>query len=77
MSKRAMQGTLRSEGASVLRLPTVMARTGLSRSTIYDHISKSTFPKQIKLGPRVSGWLEADIDKWLEDRIKLSRKNAA
>ena len=31
----------------ILRLPAVMARTGLSRSTIYLRISRGEFPKPV------------------------------
>ena len=58
---------------SVIRLPGVVAKTGLSRSSIYAAIKKQQFPASIALGPRAVGWLEADIDAWLESRISASR----
>jgi prophage regulatory protein len=58
---------------SILRLPAVMARTGLSRSTIYLNIAKGLFPSPIQLGARAVGWLEAEIQDWLEQRITASR----
>jgi prophage regulatory protein len=58
---------------TILRLPAIKARTGLSRSTIYLHISRGLFPKPIKLGDRAVGWLEQDIDTWLERQIAVSR----
>jgi len=33
----------------IIRLKTVLARTGLSRSTIYRKIAKGTFPPQIRI----------------------------
>jgi len=56
-------------GTSVLRLPEVIKLTGLSRSAIYDLISKKLFPKQIKLTSRSSGWIRAEVDQWVCDRI--------
>ena len=55
-----------------LRLPTVKARTGLSRSTIYLRISENLFPKPVSLGGRAVGWIESEIDDWLSsaDRIQ-------
>jgi prophage regulatory protein len=53
----------------ILRLPQVMERTGLSRSMIYFLISIGEFPKQIKLTLRTVGWLESQIDGWIENRI--------
>ncbi len=58
---------------TICRLPEVMARTGLSRSTIYDLIHKGQFPSQINLGPRAVGWVENEIVDWIEARIDESR----
>lgn len=59
----------------ILRLPVIKDRTGLSRSTIYLRISKGEFPASISLGGRAVGWLEDDVNKWLEDKVKISRSN--
>ena len=59
----------------ILRLPTVKARTGLSRSTIYLRMSQGSFPKPISLGDRAIGWLENEIDEWIVERIEQSRIN--
>ena len=61
---------------AILRLPAVKARTGLSRSTIYLRSSQNQFPKPISLGARAVGWLEGDIEAWLQARIAQSRKVA-
>ena len=59
---------------SILRLPAVKARTGLSRSTIYLRISGGSFPKPVSLGGRAVGWIEAEVDDWLNQQIKASRE---
>lgn len=59
---------------SILRLPDVKARTGLSRSTIYLRISQGAFPTPINLGSRAVGWLETEIEDWLVRQISESRK---
>ena len=56
----------------ILRLPDVKNSTGLSRSSIYLRIAEDDFPKSISLGGRAVGWLESDIQKWLDDRIAQS-----
>jgi len=61
---------------AILRLPAVQARTGLSRSTIYLRISEGSFPKPIALGGRAVGWIEAEINDWLNRQIAASRKAA-
>ena len=58
----------------ILRLPAVKAKTGLSRSTIYARISQGTFPTALNLGPNTVGWLEADIDTWIDKQIVSSRR---
>ena len=62
---------------SILRLPTVKARTGLSRSTIYLRVSEGTFPKPVSLGGRAIGWVDSEIQHWLEQQIEASRKATA
>ncbi len=58
---------------SILRLPQVKNRVGLSRSSIYLAISRGNFPRAISLGARAVGWLESDINSWLVKRIEVSR----
>ena len=59
---------------TILRLPAVKAHTGLSRSTIYLRVSQGSFPKPVSLGARAVGWVEAEIQEWLNQKIKASRK---
>lgn len=51
---------------SLLRLHEVIARTGLSRSTIY---ATPDFPKPVPLTRRTVGWSSAEIDEWIQGRI--------
>lgn len=62
---------------NILRLPAVKARTGLSRSTIYQRVAEGTFPKAVCLGGRAVGWVEAEIQEWLQRQIEASRKTVA
>ena len=57
----------------ILRLPTVRARTGLSRSTIYLHVADGSFPRPVSLGVRAVGWVESDIEDWISRKITASR----
>jgi prophage regulatory protein len=48
-----------------LRLPEVMHLCGLSRSTIYDLISRSEFPQQVSLGGKMSpGYIPRSAPGW-------------
>jgi prophage regulatory protein len=62
---------------TILRLPVVKATTGLSRSTIYLRVAQGTFPQPVRLGERAVGWLEAEVQEWLQRRIDASRKGKA
>mgnify|MGYP001481571944 CR=1 FL=1 len=53
----------------IVRLKTVLSRTGLSRSTIYRKIAEGTFPPQIKISINGAGWKESDIDRWIADPV--------
>jgi prophage regulatory protein len=56
-----------------MRLPAVMARIGLGRSSIYAGVKARTFPNPIHLSPRAVAWNERDIRQWQADRIKASK----
>ncbi len=58
---------------SVLKLPFVIQKTGLSRSTIYSLISKKEFPAPIKLSQRSVGWVESEVESWLETKLLSTR----
>lgn len=60
----------------ILRLPAVKARTGLARSTIYLRIAEGSFPKPVSLGGRAVGWIEAEVNDWLNQQVESSRKAA-
>lgn len=53
---------------SILRRKQVESRTCLSRSSIYKMMSDGRFPKPVSLGARSVGWIENQIDQWLESR---------
>lgn len=54
------------------RLPSVLARTGLSRTSIWRRAGVD-FPAPIKLGPTTVAWVSAEIDRWINERIAESR----
>lgn len=58
---------------SILRLPAVKERTGLSRSTIYVFVSRGEFPAPISLGARAVGWVSGSIETWIANRVEQSR----
>jgi len=62
---------------SLIRLPLVKQRTGLSRSTIYAKIAMDEFPGPVNLGPRSVGWVDSEIDQWIADRVAVRNEKEA
>jgi prophage regulatory protein len=58
----------------ILRLPGVIERTGLSRSTLYSKIASGEFPRSIQLSQRAVGWTASEIEAWLAARIAETRR---
>ncbi len=65
-----------SNPIKVLRIKDLIGKVGMARSTIYDRLNPksprydSSFPKPIKLGLSAIGWLEHEVDTWIETLIK-------
>ncbi|MFL9840472.1 AlpA family phage regulatory protein [Sphingomonas sp. ST-64] len=57
---------------SILRIKTVLQRTGLSRSTMYRKMQAGTFPKNVQISTRCAGWRESAIDAWLKNPMFYS-----
>lgn len=60
----------------IVRIKTVIQMTGLSRSTIYEKINpkspyhEPTFPVPISLGASAVGWVEHEVQAWINQRIQ-------
>lgn len=60
----------------ILRMPQLSAKTGKAPSTVYDTLDPEsprhdpTFPKPIPLGKRAVGWIESEVNSWLEIQIQ-------
>ncbi|WP_377110115.1 AlpA family transcriptional regulator [Pseudoalteromonas sp. R86517] len=54
----------------LIKLKEVIEKTSLGRSTIYEFMTKGTFPKQISLGAKSVAWLESEVDDWIEDKVR-------
>lgn len=52
----------------VLRLREVKSKVGLSRTMIYELISRGDFPASVAISPRSVGWLESELDNWIASR---------
>lgn len=56
-----------------LRLPQVLTRVPVGRSTLWLWVREGRFPKPIKLGPMTTAWKSSDVDAW----IKAAGRDAA
>ena len=59
----------------ILRLKTVLDRTGLSRSTMYRKMQNGTFPKNIRISTRCTGWRESAVKNWIRDPMFYEASN--
>ena len=56
----------------ILRIKQLIERTNLSRATLYVLMAKDpTFPKKIQLTARSIGFLETEVDAWIQARAQL------
>ncbi len=53
----------------ILRLKSVLTKTGLTRATLYRLIKHDQFPKQIKISMRCVGWPDDLVQQWIDARV--------
>ncbi|QHD65936.1 AlpA family phage regulatory protein [Sphingobium yanoikuyae] len=53
----------------IIRMKTVLARTGLSRTTLYRKMGEGTFPRQVKISVHGAGWRESAVNRWIADPV--------
>lgn len=53
----------------IIRINTVLDKTGLSRSTLYRKMQAGTFPRQVRLAARCTGWRESAVNAWMRNPI--------
>lgn len=53
----------------IIRMKELVERLSLSRSSIYRLIGTNSFIPKVILSDRCVGFLESDLNKWLEKRI--------
>ncbi len=59
-----------NETNTILRLPSLISKTGLSKSSIYRLIASGDLPKPRKLSAdgRATGWHSSEIQEWIDSR---------
>ena len=61
----------------IIRLKTVLDRTGLSRSTVYRKIAEGTFPSQVKISVHGAGLHGSAINRWIADPAHYREEESA
>jgi prophage regulatory protein len=57
----------------LIRLPDVMAKLGIKRSTVWLFVKQNRLPKPIKLSAKVAVWRESEIDAYIADKIGVGQ----
>jgi prophage regulatory protein len=54
----------------IIKLPEVIKKTGLGRTMVlrFSDTGEYGFPRKIKLCAKAVGWLESEVDQWIEER---------
>ena len=53
------------KGSNLIRIPKVMEKTGVAKSTLWLWVKDGNFPKPIKLSPRIAVWIEDEVNEWM------------
>ena len=61
------------EPTQLIDLHTIIARTGMSRMTIYRRMNAGEFPKPMKLSAKMNRWTEGDLEAWIMARAAVTR----
>jgi prophage regulatory protein len=59
----------------ILRIKTVLERTGLSRSTMYRKMEHGAFPANVQISARCVGWRESAVNAWLRNPMFYSAED--
>jgi prophage regulatory protein len=60
----------------LLRLPSVMELTGLSKSTLYDLQRQHKFPPARRLTRRCVAWVSTEVQAWIASRDLAKQRGA-
>ena len=68
--RRALAEAKSAGGCRLMRLPEVEVKTSLRKSAIYQGVAEGTFPAPVHTGRRTTAWVEAEVQEWINARIK-------
>jgi prophage regulatory protein len=76
LSAGSIKAREKGKSPTLLRISSVMDRTGLPASSLYALIAAGKFPKPIKLSERRAAWIESEVEDWINARIAESMREA-
>jgi prophage regulatory protein len=63
-----MQQDSNASSLRLLRLPEVLKKTGLAKSTVWRDVARGSFPRPAHVG-KVAVFAEHEIDSWIAARL--------
>ena len=54
----------------ILSIKDVTSQLGISKSGLYNLVKNGYLPKGITLGARKVGWLQSDVDEFIQKQLK-------
>ena len=57
----------------ILKAKEVAERVSISTSQVYRLARDGRFPEPVKITEKRSGWLETEVDQWIDECIRRSR----
>jgi len=57
----------------ILREPEVLERVGLGHTRLWELERAGKFPRRIKISDRACGWIEQEVQEFIQARVALSR----
>ena len=62
-----------TQSRSIIRMAALRKKVQRCRTSIYTDVRAGLFPSPIPLGKRSVGWLEHEVDEWIERRAESRR----
>lgn len=69
MTQKPSQITIAQVEEVFLRIPSVIARTGISKAEIYRRMKLGRFPRGQRISHKVTVWKRSDVEDWMRSKF--------